>query len=291
MSIDFLHDKIRKLKSPLIVDMSITKELLPPHLLEQEETFGKAYVRFCKEILEAMSGAAPGVRFSFDSFALLGGDGLSALRQLLNRAQELGFYTLLDAPQILSPWAGDRAAALLTDEEYPCQGLLISPYIGSDSIKPFVPACTQGDKDLFVVVRSANKSASELQDLLTGKRLVHGAAAELVNRFGESIFTKCNYSRICAVGSAGAADSLRNLRIQYKHMFILVDGLDYPSGNMKNCSLAFDRLGYGAAISAGPTVTAAWRDTEGSDGADYIEQALLAAERVKKNLQRYVTIL
>ena len=291
MSIDFLHEKIRKLKSPLIVDMSIKEELLPTHLMEQEGDFSKAYPRFCRELLEALAGVVPGVRFSFDAFALLGEQGLTQLKSLLNMAGELGFYTLLDGPQILSPWAADRAAALLTGDKYPCQGMIISPYIGSDSIKPFVSACTKGDKDLFIVVRSANKSASELQDLLTGKRLVQGAAAELVNRFGESIFTRCNYSRICAVGSAGAADSLRNLRAQYKHMFLLVDGLDYPSGNMKNASFAFDRFGYGAAISAGPTVTAAWHNAEDASSEAYIDYALQTAERIKKNLQRYVTIL
>ena len=291
MSVDFLHDKIRKLKNPVIVDLSITEDAIATHLLEQEGDFAKAYPRFCAELMEALAGFVPGVRFSFDTFALLGEQGLGELKKLLHRAGELGFYTLLDGPQILSPWAADRAANLLVGTEYPCQGMLISPYIGSDAIRPFVPACTQGDKDLFVVVRSANKSAAELQDLLTGKRLVHGAAAELANRFGESIFTKCNYSRICAVASAGAADSLRNLRAQYKHMFLLVDGLDYPSGNMKNCSYAFDRFGYGAAISAGPTITAAWKDAENPDSHEYVDQALQAVERIKKNLQRYFTIL
>lgn len=291
MSIDFLHDKIRKLKNPLIVDMSIKEEWLPAHLLEQEGDFSEAYFRFCRELIEALEGVVPGVRFSFDTFALLGEEGLAQLRNLLIRANELGFYVLLDGPQILSPWAADRAAALLENDKYPCQGMLISPYIGSDAIKPFVPACAKGEKDLFIVVRSANKSASELQDLLTGKRLVQGAAAELVNRFGETIFTRCNYSRICAVSSAGAADSLRNIRAQYKHMFVLADGLDYPSGNMKNCSLAFDRFGYGAAITVGPTVTAAWKDAEDANSAAYIEYAIAAAERLKKNLQRYITIL
>lgn len=291
MSVDVLHDKIRKLKNPLIMDLSIKPDLLPSYLMEQEGTFTKAYPRFCEELLTGLAGVVPGVRFSFDAFALLGENGLSDLRKLLSRAGDLGFYTLLDGPQILSPWAADRAAELLKGEEYHCDGLFISPYIGSDAIKPFVDACTKGEKDLFVVVRSANKSALELQDLLTGKRLVQGAAAELVNRFGESIFTKCNYSRICAVSSAGAPDSLRNLRTQYKHMFLLVDGIDYPSGNMKNCSFAFDRFGYGAAISVGPTITASWKDTEGSVGLDYVEQAVQAADRLKKNILRYISIL
>lgn len=291
MAIDFLHEKIRKLKNPLIVDMSITEDLMPRHLLDQEGSFDKAYFRFCNEILDALEGVLPGVRFSFDAFALLGETGLAQLRLLLAKAGNMGYYTLLDGPQILSPSAADRAVKLLMSEEYPCDGLLISPYIGSDGIKPFVPACKDHNKDLFAVVRTANKSASELQDLLTGKRLVQGAAAELVNRFGEPIFTKCGFSRICAVSSAGAADSLRNLRAQYKHMFILVDGLDYPSGNVKNCSLAFDRLGYGAAISAGPTITAAWKDEEGAASETYAENAVAAAERIKKNLARYVSIL
>ena len=56
MSVDFLHNKIRKLKNPLIVDMSIQEKLLPSHLLDQEGNFAKAYPRFCSELLEALAG-------------------------------------------------------------------------------------------------------------------------------------------------------------------------------------------------------------------------------------------
>ena len=73
-------------------------------------------------------------------------------------------------------------------------------------------------------------------------------------------------------------------------MFLLVDGLDYPSGNAKNCSFAFDKFGHGAIVCAGPSVTAAWKDAE-TDGRDYLEQAKLAAERMKKNITRYITVL
>lgn len=292
MSIDLLHDKIRKLKTPLIVDLCIQESALPPHLLEEEGSFAPAYFRFCTEILEAMENLVPGVRFSFDFFALLGQQGIAKLSELMQKAGKLGYYVLLDGPQTLTPWTAELTAnTIFAGEEYPCDGLLVCPYIGSDGLKPFVPFCTKGEKDLFVMVRSPNKSASELQDLLTGNRLVHGVGAELVNRFGDPIFTKCGFSRICAAVSATAPDSLRNLRAQYKRMFLLVDGLDYPSGNGKHCSFAFDRFGYGAAISAGPSVTAAWKEAEGSDGKDYIAQAIESADRIKKNLRRYFTIL
>ena len=292
MSIDLLHDKIRKLKNPLIVDFSIKQSLLPKHLLEQEGTFDKAYRRFCMELLEGLEGNAAGVRFSFDQFALASQDGLKILSELLKRAGELGFYVILDAPQTLTPWSAEHAAdVLFGSEDYQCDALLLSPYIGTDALRPFVPYCANTGKSVFVVVRSPNKTASELQDLLTGKRLVQTAAAELVNRHGEQILTKCGYSTIAAAVSASSPDGIRTLRAQYKHMFLLVDGLDYPSGNAKNCSFAFDRFGYGAAISAGPSVTTAWKDAEDVDDSEYVRFAVLAAERIRKNILRYVTIL
>jgi len=181
------------------------------------------------------------------------------------------------------------ADILFGTDTYPCDGVLISPYIGSDAIKPFLPYC-KADKDLFVVVRSANKSAMELQDLMTGTRLVHTAAMDIVSRYGENIFGKNGYSRVCACISAGAPNSIRTIRNAYKYTFLLVEGLEYPSGNHKNCSFAFDRFGYGAVVCAGTSITAAWKENE-TDGTDFVAQAVDAADRMKKNLSRYVTIL
>lgn len=291
MSIDVLHEKIRKLKCPLMVDLSAHQGIMPFHLLEDEGSYPKAYYRFCRELIGTLAGKVPALRFNFDEFALLDGV-LAQLGELLKWAEEAGFYVLLDGPQMLTPWSAQRAADVIWgDNAYPCDGLLISPYIGSDAIRPFQPYFAEGQKDLFVAVRSPNKSAPELQDLLSGKRLVQGAAAELVNRFGEPNIGKCGYSRLGAAVSAGYPQGLRTMRGQYNRMFLLVDGLDYPSGNAKNCSYAFDRFGYGAVVSVGPEITAAWKKTEGSDGTDYLELAVQSAERLKKNILRYVTIL
>lgn len=291
MSIDVLHEKIRKLKNPSVIDFGVKGSAVPAHLLEQEGSYAAAYARFCRELLEGLKGLVPGVRFSFGEFALLGGEGLDTLSGLLKRAKELGYYVILDAPEILSPWAADRAAETLFGQESPwaCDALVVSPYIGSDAVKPFLPACKAG-KDIFAAVRCPNKSASELQDLMTGSRLVHDASADMIARSGETILGKCGYSRVGALVSAGSPNSIRALRGRHSRMFLLVDGLDYPSGNAKNCSYAFDRFGYGAVVCAGPSVTAAWTEA-GSDGQDYVSCAVQAAERMKKNITRYITVL
>lgn len=289
MSIDLLHEKIRKLKNPSMVDFAVQADGIPAHLLEQEGNWIGAYGRFCRELLAGLKGIVPAVRFSFDVFALQGPEGLTLLQKLLTEAGEMGYYVLLDGPSIHSPWAADRAAqTIFGDGVYPCDGLVISPYIGNDAIKPFLPYCKSG-KDLFIVLRSPNKSAGDLQDLMTGGRLVHTAAADITNRLGENIVGRCAYSRIGGLVSAGSPNSIRNLRTAYQGMYLLVDGLDYPSGNHKNCSHAFDRFGYGAVVSAGPSITAAWKEAEA--GADYVHCAVQAAERMKANLTRYVKVL
>lgn len=290
MSVDLLQEKIRKLKNPTMIDFTVTQAHIPTHLLQEEGSFLPAYARFCRELMEQLKELVPAVRFSFDTFALLGAQGLTVLAELLKSAGEKGFYVLMDSPQILTPWNAQAAAGLLGSEEFHCDAMLISPYIGSDSIKPFTSVCKEQNKALFVTVRSPNKSAAELQDLMTGSRLVQGAAAELVNRFAGQDYGKYGYSSIAAASSAGAAQSLQTLRKKYSRMFLLVDGLDYPSGNAKNCSFAFDRFGYGAIVCAGPSVVAAWMEAE-SDGGDYVSLARQAAERMKKNLARYFTIL
>lgn len=291
MSIDKLHERVRKLKNPSVIDFSIKADALPPHLMQEEGAFLNAYGRFCRELMESLKDIVPCVRFSFNTFAMLGVEGLQLLPQLLTQAGEYGFYVFLDSPEILSPWDADQAAeTILGADLYPCDALIISPYIGSDAVKPFLPYCKEKNKALFAVVRSPNKSASELQDLLSGSRQVHTATADIINRLGESLPGKCGYSRVGALASAGSAASLQNLRTKYKYVYLFVDGLDYPSGNAKNCSYAFDRYGYGAVVCAGPSVTAAWKETD-SDGTDYTNAAVQAAERMKRNLSRYVTIL
>lgn len=287
MSVDLLQEKIRKLKCPIIVDFSVNGDHIPNHI-RGDKTEVEAYAVFCRELMNALKGVVPGVRFSFDQLALMG--GLDVLSRLLSSAMELGFYVILDAPAVGTPWAAERAAKLLEEgSKYPCHCLIADPYIGSDAIRPFLPACKEG-KAVFFAVRSPNKSAVELQDLMTGSRLVHAAAADMVNRHGESIFGKSGYSHVGVLTAATNANAVTGLRGKYKRMFLLVDGLDYPGGNGKICSYGFDKFGHGCAISVGPAICAAWKEAE-SEGYDFAQQAVRAAERIRNNLTRYFTIL
>lgn len=292
MSIDVLQEKIRKTKNPSMIDLALKISDLPPHLLAEEGTAAAAYGRFCRELIGSLKGLVPAVRVSFTAFALLGPDGLKELQSVLSAASSAGYYVALEAPYILSPMMAQATAEAVWGEKalYPCDGLIVNAYPGSDIIKQFVPYVKDKKKDLFPVVRTSNKSSPEIQDLLTGTRLVHAAAADLVNRFGADNVGKFGYARVSVVAGANSPESLRTLRTKYPKLFLLVDDMDYSGCNAKICSNAFDKFGHGAVVCAGPTATAAWQQAE-SDGLDYGQQAVAAAERMKKNLARYVTVL
>ena len=182
MSIDVLQTKIRKMKNPAMVNLSMDPANLPMHLLE----YGKAagYGLFCKELLQTLKGIVPAVRVGFTPFALLGPEGLKELGEVLSAAAQMGYYVALEAPSIFSPAMATSVADCFLGENspWPCDGLIVEGYLGSDIVKPFLPYCRNG-KDIFCVVRTSNKSAPEIQDLLTGSRLVHAAAADLFYRF------------------------------------------------------------------------------------------------------------
>ena len=292
MSIDKLQEKIRKMKNPSMVDFSVDLSQIPPHILEEESNEILAYERFCRELLDGLKGTVPAVRFNFGRFSLLGPDGLFLMSRMTEYAKSLDYYVLLDAPETFSAQAAELSVKQLFSDKclWHFDGLVVSGYAGSDVLKPYVKALKSPNKDLFVVLRTANKSAAELQDLLTGSRLVHMAAADIVYRFCESLVGRSGYGQVAGVGRASSADVLKKLRARYKSLFLLVDGYDLPNANAKNCNLAFDKLGHGAVVCAGTGITAAWND-ETNDGVDYVARAVEAAERMKKNLLRYTTVL
>ena len=285
---DKLQEKIRKLKNPSIVDLSMFSQELPPHILQASDSTAQAYQTTAEALLTALRDVVPALRFRWSNFSLQGTEWIAALYAVMQKAKELGYYVILDAPEALCSSDASLGADMLSG--YPCDGYVLTAYAGSDVIKPYAVKCKENNKDLFVVLRSANKSAAELQDLLTGSRLVHMAAADVLYRIGESAFSACGYSKIGGVAAATAPDGVRTLRAKYPQLFLLIDGYDYTGANAKNCSYAFDQLGHGAAACARGSITAAWLEAQ-TDGTDFENLAVEAAKRMRNNLTRYTTIL
>ena len=274
------------MKNPSMVAFSLDMTIVPAQYAEGQTDIFAAYGQYTKAILSALRQTVPAVRFDFASFALQGSTGLKLLIELLDAAEEMGYYLLLDVPAVYAKQGAELSADALF-QNWKFDGLVLNCYIGSDGVKPYIERIKDNGKDLFIALRTANKSASEMQDLLTGTRLAYTVAADMAKRLGEDFVSRSGYSRIAGMGPATSPEALQNLRSKYPAMFLLIDGYDYSGANAKNCSLAFDKLGHGAIACTAEGILAAWKESDG----DGVTLAVEAAERMKKNLLRYITIL
>lgn len=231
MSIDVLQAKIRKTKNPSMICIAPSVLELPMPIKDAARAqYGdtlraaaESYRQFSFDILDALKDVVPAVSIVSGAFAALGSDGVAAMEDVLARARELGFYVLLDlmrADVALNAEAMARACfggiqvGEKTFTPYACDGVLMTGYLGSDSVKPFTQYCKDG-KNVFIIARSSNKSAREVQDLLSGDRVVYQVMADLAMRWSLDQFGKNGYSEIgiaaAATNPACCARSAKNM--------------------------------------------------------------------------------
>ena len=286
MSMDSLKNKIRKLRNPSALTLAPTPDLVPPAISAEIGDPVRAMGEYCCRALEALKGHIPAVKVSFGAFALYGPEGLTELRRVLENADRLGYYVILDWQHQEDEAAAKASAKLLLGDTWKCDGVTVCAYPGSGSIKPYIQEANKSKKDVYVVLKTGGKSGSELQDLQTGGRTVYTAGADLLAKLADTAMDRCGYSRVAAVCAANHANSIRNLRSKYPKLFLLVDGLEASNANARNASFAFDNMGYGALVCA--NLLGAWLEDPANDP---MEELVAAAGRMKRNIGSYVIVL
>lgn len=304
MSIDVLQAKIRKTKNPSMICIAPSVLDLPMAVKDAAHAkYGdtlraaaEGYRQFSFGILDALKDIVPAVSIVSGAFAALGSDGVAAMEDVLAHARSLGYYVLLDlmrADVALNAEAMARACfgKIQVGEQsftpYACDGVLMTGYLGSDSVKPFTEYCKDG-KNVFVIARSSNKSAREVQDLLSGDRVVYQVMADLAMRWSLDRFGKFGYAEIGIAAAATNPGVLRSLREKYDRLFFLVPGYGTQGGSAKDVQYAFDKLGHGAAVMAGRSILYAWQRQESDD---YQQCARDAALKMREQILGYVTVL
>lgn len=307
MSFDVLQEKIRKQKCPVMLGLDPYLPILPPHIVRDAlEEHGQtprgaaaAYYRFCTELLDRLVEQVPAIKLQSACFEALGADGIAQMQRISRYASERGYYVLIDSMRgdvgsVAEIYAQAMFGTVPIGTEshalYACDALTVNGYLGSDGIKPFLPYCKRNGKNLFLLLKTSNKSSREVQDLLSGDRVVYTAMADLVMRWSEGLFGKNNYSAIGAVVGATFPQTLKLLREKYDRLFFLVPGYGTQGGTAKKVQFAFDRFGHGAIIAASRSILCAWQKT-GSDGTDYLDQAAAAVKQMKNDIAKHVVIL
>ena len=127
--------------------------------------------------------------------------------------------------------------------------LTLHPWLGRDSIEPFLARCREDGRGVFVLVRTSNPSAAELQGLRAGERTMSEHVAAAVDAWGEDLVDDTGYSSVGAVVGATWPGELRTLREIMPRAWLLIPGVGAQGGSVADLVPAFDARGLGALVA------------------------------------------
>lgn len=256
------------------------------HPLTHPERFGgdpaqvaKAVVYYFQAIIEATHEQVACYKLQSAFFEALGIPGLIALAQLTADVRARGVPVILDAKRgDIGATAAAYAQSYLGEGVFAADALTVSPYLGGDSLGPFVAQAVRAERGLFVLVKTSNPGSSDLQDaILEGGERVYERVAALVTRLAAPHRGASGYAPVGAVVGATQPDALKELRGQLPHSVLLVPGYGAQGGSAEDVAAAFDRDGLGAVVNSSRALTYGTQEANFAEHARAEVQAMNAA--------------
>lgn len=243
----------------------------------------KAVVSYFRGILEATQDLIACVKLQSAFFERLGIPGLISMAQLLADARELGIPAILDAKRgDIHSTAQAYAEAYLDHGVFAADALTVNPYLGMDSLEPFIAAAQANGRGLFVLVKTSNPGSKDVQDLQLhdGSLLFEHLAYRLADR--ARALSASGYTLLGAVVGATYWQELEHLRELLPQSFLLVPGYGAQGGSADEVAAAFDEDGLGALINSSRALTYL------TTGPDYAERAREATAEMRTALNRAI---
>jgi orotidine-5'-phosphate decarboxylase len=217
-----------------------------------------AVERFCLALLERVAGKVASVKPQSACFEALGPAGAAVLARVLAAARAHGLLVLLDAKRgdIGSTAEAYAAAYLRKGAPFACDALTVNAYLGLDTLAPFVEAAAESGGGVFVVLRSSNPGATDLQDLPAPRApLYERLAAALAPKAPLLAGPETGWSGLGAVVGATWPAESRRIRELLPRSLFLVPGYGVQGGSAADALAGFVR-GPGGRLEGGLVASA-----------------------------------
>lgn len=266
-----------KITSPVCVGLDPQLSKLPEDLPKTPDGLRD----FCTGIIDATFQTASCVKLNLAFFEVLGWEGMKVFWEVCLHAKHKGFIVIADGKRNDIGSTCEAYADAYLGKDTPVDALTVTPYLGSDGIKPFIDRCVQNGKGIYVLVKTSNPSSGELQDLPLGDEVVHEHVAQLVESWAAQTLGKTNLSCIGAVVGATYPEELKYLRTLMPHVPFLIPGYGAQGGTAEDVKHGFIPDGTGAVVNSSRSIIYAsgkkdWKDAA-KKAADDMSTALRMA--------------
>lgn len=267
--IDRLISAIQSKRAPICVGIDPMLDTFPEELQVKNQRDLDACVDaifdFCSGVLQAVAPIAPIVKFQSAYFEKYLWEGVRTYYELVQMAQELGLLVIGDVKRgDIGSTSEAYAAAHLAGVEFSDfddiatpDAITINPYLGMDTLEPFLNVCREEAKGVFVLVRTSNPGSKDLQDvkLETGQTVSEYVATQLTALAkNPQLMGDHGYSNLGTVVGATQSHTMQSLREKLPHSYFLLPGYGAQGATADMTRMAFDKNGLGAIVSASRSV-------------------------------------
>lgn len=274
--IDLLIEKIEKTENPTVVGLDPRLEYIPVHLKKEAfDLYGKtpkavsrAFFEFNKAIIDVVWDIVPAVKPQIAMYEQYGVEGIQAYIDTINYAKSkklivIGDIKRSDITSTAESYShGHIGRVSIEDKEYTIFNqdfITLNPYLGYDSIEPYIKDCKKYNRGLFILVKTSNPNSGQIQDLDIGGEKIYERVGKLVSEWGQDLIGERGYSSICAVVGATHPEQGAKLRGLMPHTFFLVPGYGAQGASALDLKGCFDKNGLGAIVNSSRGIIAAYK--------------------------------
>ena len=288
-----LHAAVRKKRTPALVGLDPRWDQLPVEIRQRAAAeftdpltaAAAAAEEFCLRVIDVVAELVPAVKPQAAFFEECGPAGVAALARVMQYARRHELIVICDAKRgDIGSTAEAYARAYLAGEDpqaapFAADALTVNPYLGEDTLRPFVDLAVHRGAGLYVLVRTSNPGAGRFQDLTEAGEKLFERVAATVQSLNQSHLDTAGYGPVGAVVGATYPDELRDLRRLMPSVPLLVPGYGAQGGTSADTAAAFDAAGLGGLVNSSRGVIFAWQRAPYSTtyGESRWEQAIAAA--------------
>lgn len=308
MIIDKLIEKIKDTGNPTVVGLDPRLSYVPSYIVNECcEKYGKtakavceAFFMFNKEIIDATYDIIPAVKPQVAMYEQYGAEGINSYIKTIEYAEEKGLIVIGDikrsdiasTAEAYSDGHIGRVDIFGNKQEiYHEDFITLNPYLGWDSIEPYINNCKNYEKGLFILVKTSNPNSGQLQDLDVGGMTLYQKVGALTDEWGHDLIGKYGYSSIGAVVGATHPTQAEKLREIMPNTFFLVPGYGAQGGKAEDLTVCFDKDGLGAIVNSSRGIIAAHQKEANKNKYSEKDFALAARQAViemKDDLRRCI---
>lgn len=252
---DRLATAVKACGNPVCAGLDPRANLLPASMVPAADagpqTIAAAYGRFCRELLDVLAGRVPVVKPQAAFFEELGPVGMQVLAETVAYARTKGLLVILDGKRhdIGSTAEAYAAGYLGADSPWRADCLTVGPYLGDDSLDPFLEVACRRGAGIFILVKTSNPGGKLFQDLLCDGEPLYRHVGRYVERVAAATAGASGYGTAGSVVGATHPDQLAELRALMPHSWILAPGYGSQGASARDVAAGFDANGLGAVVN------------------------------------------